>query len=1107
MNLQGEESILSPELLQELGIDNESDALRVSGPKKRQRKEKYGDLVSAARDTINDDEPTTKNNVSQEVLLEAKKLSKRAQKRIAQIQQRKDKEARQSEYIRVIKENEISDSQRKMLASTTSVGQIKTLRQLLASLYRKQQAGLPLTAEEMELLFKQKGHANVDCGGDLSFRLEMGPDSSAVIDAVDGRVQKHAISEVHRGSGSDGSDVGRNFGRNVGRNGYKPHSASSKAGEADDDKHHQFFTSEDDSATRDGGLLFSFDKLAGAHFLASGAGGLQQQMRKKKRKQAHNQSADCPEMASSSVIDGSRSKQQLIETEQTVNPHSSNVAAAEVQVEMGGQLAGKQQLIETEQTVNPHSSNVAAAEVQVEMGGQLAGKLQLDSSAVHYAKPSEEVAQGATTHTTISSSSTSTSSSSTSSSNLSSNSNSNSLATTGSSLLAQIKQLQQMKTIRLGTVSAQAPSGVAEGVDGNGSRGISNLPDSQDAAVAYVPHPTTTPVDNAGLIMARQPVVELQTQDGYILAKAPPPSSKDGSANRQGAVPVPGRPADVRAARLSLPVCAMEQEVVEAVRAHDAVILCGETGSGKSTQVPQFLYEAGFAHGGQLIGITQPRRVAVTSTAQRVLYEMTGLKDFASSSNSTTTSATLDTQDGSADAQAPASSKNSKKKKKKDVKISQQQQLVGYQIRFDSSTVGPQTCIKFMTDGILLREVAQDLLLRRYSCILLDEAHERGTNSDVLLGLLSRVLPLRRRCFEQEQARWLQLSPQERERFAPPLPPLKLVIMSATLRVRDFQSPVLFPPHLFNATSTDLSPLSSLLPEGSEGVQEGSYPYPPVVRVDARQHPVTTHFSRRTELRHYLREARRKVAQIHRRLPDGGVLLFLTGRMEILRTCRKLRRTLNKRAVPSSGGGTGADKRGIRAHVEESLTTEAATNSSQEEQHEVEGPLGLELGSSAEELMELMEGSDSDDDDDDDDNSCDGSDIDSDIDDSSNVDGDGSVGGGIEEAPNRSSADKSRGEEEEGEDGKKGDDDDDSEEEEEEEEEEEQQQQQEGGREVKIDASMESEEDDAPISRDRLLRQAVGDAVGEVADLVKQQEQKKQLKKQADADDHTRGGE
>ena len=95
--------------------------------------------------------------------------------------------------------------------------------------------------------------------------------------------------------------------------------------------------------------------------------------------------------------------------------------------------------------------------------------------------------------------------------------------------------------------------------------------------------------------------------------------------------------------------------------------------------------------------------------------------------------------------------------------------------------------------------------------------------------------------------------------------PLKLIIMSATLRVEDFLQPRVFP-----------------IP-------------PPVIKVENRQYPVTVHFARRTELRNYLDSAFKKVCQIHRRLPEGGILVFLTGKREILYMCRRLNQTLNKR--------------------------------------------------------------------------------------------------------------------------------------------------------------------------------------------------------------------
>jgi ATP-dependent RNA helicase DHX37/DHR1 len=168
---------------------------------------------------------------------------------------------------------------------------------------------------------------------------------------------------------------------------------------------------------------------------------------------------------------------------------------------------------------------------------------------------------------------------------------------------------------------------------------------------------------------------------------------------------------------------------------NQVVIICGETGSGKSTQIPQFLYESGYAYDGQLIGITQPRRVATTSTAERVAREMRCLSALESGG------------------------KPGKNRRHAGLGV------VGYQIRYDASTVNSDTAIKFMTDGILLREITTDLLLRKYSVIILDEAHERNVNTDILLGMVSRALPLRKRESELEFARWNQLSDNEKKGF------------------------------------------------------------------------------------------------------------------------------------------------------------------------------------------------------------------------------------------------------------------------------------------------------------------------------------------------------
>jgi ATP-dependent RNA helicase DHX37/DHR1 len=275
----------------------------------------------------------------------------------------------------------------------------------------------------------------------------------------------------------------------------------------------------------------------------------------------------------------------------------------------------------------------------------------------------------------------------------------------------------------------------------------------------------------------------------------------------------------VEKTRFDLPVTAMEFEITDAIRNNDVTIICGETGSGKSTQVPQYLYENGmtFCPGDSdksfTIGITQPRRVAAVSTAKRVCYEM-------GQGNGQTIRGT-----------------------------GKQGNLVAFQTRYESAGVGEKTCIKFMTDGILLNEIQNDLLLRHYSVIVLDESHERNLNTDVLIGLLSAALPLRKKAAEQD----------------PTMVPLKLVLMSATLRVEDF-------------TKND-----RLFPTGP----------PAVVRVPGRTHPVTIHHSKTTELDDYESAAYKKICKIHRKLPHGGILVFLTGKDEILRMVHRLRSGLS----------------------------------------------------------------------------------------------------------------------------------------------------------------------------------------------------------------------
>ena len=145
----------------------------------------------------------------------------------------------------------------------------------------------------------------------------------------------------------------------------------------------------------------------------------------------------------------------------------------------------------------------------------------------------------------------------------------------------------------------------------------------------------------------------------------------------------------------ALPITAHRAEVIEAIRRNPAIVLCGATGSGKSTQLPKLCVEAGRGVAG-VIGHTQPRRIAARALANR-LAEETG------------------TTVGGA---------------------------IGYKVRFNDRT-GPECRIKLMTDGILLKELESDRKLRRYDTLIIDEAHERSLNIDLLLGVLKQLLPQR----------------------------------------------------------------------------------------------------------------------------------------------------------------------------------------------------------------------------------------------------------------------------------------------------------------------------------------------------------------------------
>lgn len=278
----------------------------------------------------------------------------------------------------------------------------------------------------------------------------------------------------------------------------------------------------------------------------------------------------------------------------------------------------------------------------------------------------------------------------------------------------------------------------------------------------------------------------------------------------------------IQLARAGLPIIAHEQEIVESVVNNTVTLLCGATGSGKTTQVPQFLYEYGFANpihpkfSGQIV-VTQPRRVAAISTARRVAQEL-------------------------------------------NVKLGD---AVGYHVRYDKAVRATaddkRTKIKFVTDGILLREIAtaaastealkldrncleSDFLLTKYSVIVVDEAHERTVGIDLLIGFLLRIAKLRN------------------SGALPNLKPLRLVIMSATLC------------------------LDELL--ANEKLFPGEKP--PVVQIDGRQFKVAIHYNRKTPEKNFVEEAFNKVSKIHRKLGPGAVLVFLTGAVEVRELIRRL---------------------------------------------------------------------------------------------------------------------------------------------------------------------------------------------------------------------------
>ncbi|CEF66354.1 Probable ATP-dependent RNA helicase DHX35 [Strongyloides ratti] len=233
-----------------------------------------------------------------------------------------------------------------------------------------------------------------------------------------------------------------------------------------------------------------------------------------------------------------------------------------------------------------------------------------------------------------------------------------------------------------------------------------------------------------------------------------------------------------------LPIFKYRRNILYLLEKYRCLVVVGETGSGKSTQIPQYLYNSGWCDDGRMIGITQPRRVAVMTLAGRVAEEMNkNLGD-----------------------------------------------LVGYKVRFEGACTD-STRIKFMTDGVMLRELISDPLLVKYSIIIIDEAHERSTTTDVLLGLLRKVMAVRN--------------------------DLRIIVSSATLDAELFKN-------FFEENETD----------------DKNKDTATILSVEGRNYPVNLYYSKEP-VPDYVIASVRTCINIHKNYGNGDILVFLTGMDEV----------------------------------------------------------------------------------------------------------------------------------------------------------------------------------------------------------------------------------
>nr|XP_012610552.1 probable ATP-dependent RNA helicase DHX35 isoform X3 [Microcebus murinus] len=237
--------------------------------------------------------------------------------------------------------------------------------------------------------------------------------------------------------------------------------------------------------------------------------------------------------------------------------------------------------------------------------------------------------------------------------------------------------------------------------------------------------------------------------------------------------------------RQKLPVFKLRNHILYLIENYQTVVIVGETGCGKSTQIPQYLAEAGWTAEGRVVGVTQPRRVAAVTVAGRVAEERGAVLGHE----------------------------------------------VGYCIRFDDCTDLLATRIKFLTDGMLVREMMVDPLLTKYSAIMLDEAHERTLYTDIAIGLLKKIQKKRG--------------------------DLRLIVASATLDAEKFRD-------FFNQNET------------SDPTRDTCV----ILTVEGRTFPVDI-FYLQSPVPDYIKSTVETVVKIHQTEGDGDILAFLTGQEEV----------------------------------------------------------------------------------------------------------------------------------------------------------------------------------------------------------------------------------